>query len=95
MSVATLILEFLLIMLDLLRGFINGRVGRRHQIRGLSVADKFVFVFCCRNHFNFLIQLLKIDRDIDHGESIEEMQQLVGLLRQLCLFFDCQLPMPG
>jgi hypothetical protein len=68
------------------------------DVRILVGCYKFVFVFGMSNDFDrhfAIVIAVEIHRHCDGRETIEEVEQLLGLLVELLLSFIIEVPVPG
>jgi hypothetical protein len=96
--VATVILQLLLVVLDLLLDSV-GRQGEGMSHVGISVRrDELVFVFAVGENFHpqFAIPVpMEIHRHHNGGQAVEEVKQLLGAALELCLRLITQVPVSG
>jgi hypothetical protein len=96
--VAAVILNLLFMVCDLLLHMGHGSRERMHHINVFVAANELAIMFggCDNLHFQFAIAFfVEIDRDLNHGQSVEEVEKFFSLLRELLLDGVVQLPVSG
>ena len=91
-----MILDLFFVPIHLMLDPINCQIQSNQQIFVAIFRHKVVFVLGVDEDFYFLERLvLEIDRDLDHGNPGEIVEQFFGLLPDLLLMFFTQMPMSG
>jgi hypothetical protein len=97
--VPAVVLDLLFIVLDLLFDPLRSKAECVMHIAILIDRDKLVFVFrVCEDFHGDLVPAflaLKIHRNHDGCETVEEVEQLLGLFLELFMGIVIQMPVPG
>jgi hypothetical protein len=90
------VLDLFLVPVNLVLDSFHGQVDRRHQFFVLVVSDKVVLVLRVDQDFDLLENLIaEIDRDLDHADAVEDMEEFLGSLSDVLLVLVTQMPVPG
>ena len=93
-----MVLELFFVMLDLLLDPLGGQIERVMHIAVLVGRDELVLVFGMGDDLDKRLALpfaVEIDRDHDGGQSVEVMQEFLGLLLEQLVSVVGQEPVPG
>ena len=78
-----MVLDLFLVAAELCLHLVQGRIDRRHHVWMAFLGDEIMLVFGLDEELDLglvHLGLLEIDRDLDHCQSIEDVEEFEGFL---------------